>query len=664
MIAVGVSPVDDNFGSMGVSQGSVLSPFLFNLYMNELDTYVDTLKRSADKAYDKVKMESTPASKKYKAILYKFSAKKAGDLILEYGSVKEVRSAFKEAKEEHLEAYGRARGIDLDARHIQYVRYADDFLMGIVGPREFALEVRSKVDLFIKSNLHLEVRKNDLINRNEGGITFLGFLIYLVKFNKKTRTKWNHLQSIAKYKCRVHARLRLSDARLANASVYAIKGSLLKSFRSQMENLKLKWSVESRDTVSDGLIREWLGAELTQENKNGTLRTVSGRNEALRRWESHFKELFSKEGGLALKFFKENILSLDILENSNVDATNRIVAARDRFLNDLTQIEDDLNDPWLEERREKAAARYKKKSNDPNSPWSTLDESDVLKNAEMLANEALSQERVRRIGIAAPMGDVIQKLKDRGFFHGTQDRPTGCQQLLLLNDAEIIIFYSVLIRGLINWYRCADNFSSVKGIDAILRKSCLFTLARKHNKSKAWAYSTFGDDVVLKLPHGPAVSLPTRAYIGSLPSKFLVKDPDLAGFNLDQLLNRYQFRLTQGRKYFQQCAVNDCPNTDIEVHHMKRLFRKTSGDRGTSILNDKGRRVTGTSTVLSAMNRQQLPLCRDHHLDFEKGVYHELDTTYLKGAFSTKVLDSVVAEQLFKGGEARLLKEPRSKDTE
>lgn len=97
---------------------------------------------------------------------------------------------------------------------------------------------------------------------------------------------------------------------------------------------------------------------------------------------------------------------------------------------------------------------------------------------------------------------------------------------------------------------------------------------------------------------------------------------------------------------------------------MKRLFRKTSGDRGTSILNDKGRRVTGTSTVLSAMNRQQLPLCRDHHLDFEKGVYHELDTTYLKGAFSTKVLDSVVAEQLFKGGEARLLKEPRSKDTE
>lgn len=34
-------------------------------------------------------------------------------------------------------------------------RYADDFLVGIVGPRKFAVEIRDKINSFLKSNLHL-----------------------------------------------------------------------------------------------------------------------------------------------------------------------------------------------------------------------------------------------------------------------------------------------------------------------------------------------------------------------------------------------------------------------------------------------------------------------------------------------------------------------------
>jgi hypothetical protein len=76
----------------------------------------------------------------------------------------------------------------------------------VVGPRSLALNIQKQIDTFIKSDLHLEVKQNKIVNRNEGSVKFLGFNIYLAKFHKKTRVKWNHYASIAKYRSRVLAR--------------------------------------------------------------------------------------------------------------------------------------------------------------------------------------------------------------------------------------------------------------------------------------------------------------------------------------------------------------------------------------------------------------------------------------------------------------------------
>ena len=44
-----------------------------------------------------------------------------------------------------------------------------------------------------------------------------------------------------------------------------------------------------------------------------------------------------------------------------------------------------------------------------------------------------------------------------------------------------------------------------------------------------------------------------------------------------------------------------------------------------SVLDRKGRRVKGLPAVLTSINRKQLLLCHEHHLDFESGKYHPLD---------------------------------------
>ena len=49
--------------------------------------------------------------------------------------------------------------------------------------------------------------------------------------------------------------------------------------------------------------------------------------------------------------------------------------------------------------------------------------------------------------------------------------------------------------GLLSYYRATDNLSDVKVMLTHLRKSCIFTLARKHNKNKVWIYKNYGIDV-------------------------------------------------------------------------------------------------------------------------------------------------------------------------
>ena len=52
------------------------------------------------------------------------------------------------------------------------------------------------------------------------------------------------------------------------------------------------------------------------------------------------------------------------------------------------------------------------------------------------------------------------------------------------------------------------------------------------------------------------------------------------------------------------------------------------------MLDRKGRRVKGLPAVLTSINRKQLPLCHEHHLDFEAGKYHPLDYSKLNSVLN------------------------------
>ena len=75
-----------------------------------------------------------------------------------------------------------------------------------------------------------------------------------------------------------------------------------------------------------------------------------------------------------------------------------------------------------------------------------------------------------------------------------------------------------------NWFRCADNFTSAKSIIWTLRMSCLKTLARKHKKNLKWALNIFTINVSINSPSGRDFSLPSVQEISQMNKKFLLEN--------------------------------------------------------------------------------------------------------------------------------------------
>lgn len=151
----------------GTPQGGIISPLLANIYLNELDRHVeDTL----IPAYTKGKRrKANPAYTRY------------GGLIEEA----ETRQAFTEV--ERLKRERRAQTsvapVDADYRRLRYIRYADDFLLGFVGPKKEAEDIRQKLGEFLERRLKLTLSKEKTVitHAADDKAMFLGYEIKVTR---------------------------------------------------------------------------------------------------------------------------------------------------------------------------------------------------------------------------------------------------------------------------------------------------------------------------------------------------------------------------------------------------------------------------------------------------------------------------------------------------
>jgi hypothetical protein len=81
--------------------------------------------------------------------------------------------------------------------------------------------------------------------------------------------------------------------------------------------------------------------------------------------------------------------------------------------------------------------------------------------------------------------------------------------------------------------------------------------------------------------------------------------------------------------FFEQCAVTNCANLDIKVHHVCALERVKYGYLAESV-KSKNKSLRSSWKIEFALNRRQISLCREHHAQWPKLNKSQIDKSYVK----------------------------------
>lgn len=180
--------------SQGVSQGSVLSPLLSNIYLHKLDVEIAKITEEYQKG------------KKRRVVKDEFNAERRVYRKKEFKMLSPERRA--EIMSKHR-AERRKKGVtmtdwkDPNFIRVRYVRYADDFLLGIAGPKELVKKIQKRIVTFVRSDLKLNLTGGEITHIGAGKVKFLGMIISAVPHSKFPRRFGKRIEKVKRVKNRI-----------------------------------------------------------------------------------------------------------------------------------------------------------------------------------------------------------------------------------------------------------------------------------------------------------------------------------------------------------------------------------------------------------------------------------------------------------------------------
>lgn len=170
----------------GVAQGSGFSPILANLYLDKFDKYIEEYMKTFNKGKTR-KVGKDYGRLKGRYQLYNEKCRANWNNMND----QEKQIALKELKrlrKEYLSVFSGEQ-MDSNYRKLQYTRYCDDFLIGIIGSKEDAIKVKQDIKEFLANKLRLELSdEKTLITSGKDKAKFLSYEITICQDTRTTKT--------------------------------------------------------------------------------------------------------------------------------------------------------------------------------------------------------------------------------------------------------------------------------------------------------------------------------------------------------------------------------------------------------------------------------------------------------------------------------------------
>jgi len=214
----------------------------------------------------------------------------------------EIKQLKLELKQNNRDALTVKASLDMDAsfRRIQYVRYADDFLIGVIGSKADAQAIKSRIAEFLTSELSLTLSdEKTLITNAHKPARFLGYDVRIRKSNAASRQKTGKVQRQYANKVELKVPVDLIKAKLVGYGAMKIS----------VHNGKEIWVPKARPYMkdcSDLIILERYNSEIRGIRNYYRIADNSG-------WLHHFKYImeYSMYKTFAAKYrtWKKHIIS-------------------------------------------------------------------------------------------------------------------------------------------------------------------------------------------------------------------------------------------------------------------------------------------------------------------------------------------------------------------